>query len=151
MTHRSGLIVSVFLAIAALAQQAQHKDLQSTESSVGQVREAWMRNFNAKNTDGVLALYAENATVVSEAGTLKGREALRPWVQASIDLGSRLESIEPIEEKSSGTLAYGTGRSRRWVGNELHLGQYLIVMERIGNGWRIVQHFSMNVKPGDAR
>lgn len=150
MTHRFVLIAGMFLTIAALAQQDQHKNLQSTARSVGQVREAWMRNFNARNTNGVLALYAENATVVSEAGTFKGREAIRPWVQASIDQGSRLESIEPAEEKSSGTLAYSTGRSRRWVGSELHRGQYLIVMERIGNEWKIVQHFSMNVKPGDA-
>jgi ketosteroid isomerase-like protein len=151
MTHRAVLLVGMFLALATLAQQAPHSKIESRQSAISQVREAWMRNFNAKNTDGVLALYTEHATVVSEAGTFQGREAIRPWVQASIDLGSWLESIEPMEEKSSGTLAYGTGRSRRWLGSELHLGQYLIVMERIGNDWKIVQHFSMNVKPGDAR
>jgi len=142
-------IVMLFASIGS-AQQGTPGPLGSTEASIIQVRQAWLRNFNSKNTDAVLALYAENATVVSEAGTFKGREAIRPWVQASIDQGSRLESIEATEEKSSGTLAYGAGRSRRWVGTELHLGQYLIVMERIGNDWKIVQHFSMNVQPADA-
>jgi len=84
--------------------------------------ESWMRNFNAKNTDGILTLYSENATVVSEAGTFDGRS-------------HRKEEFR-----------HSTGRSRWWVGSELHLGQYLIVMERIGNNWKIVQHFSMNVR-----
>ena len=151
MNQRSPLIAIICLMMAASAQQPQKNNIGSTTTAVSQVRESWMSNFNAKNTDGVLALYSENATVVSEAGTFHGREAIRPWVQASIDQGSRLESIAATEEKSSGTLAYGAGRSRRWVGSELHLGQYLIVMERIGNEWKIVQHFSMNVKPGDPR
>ena len=118
---------------------------------VAHVRLNWMRNFNAGDIHGVLALYADDATIVSEAGTFKGREAIRPWVEASIRQGSKLESIEAIEEKSSGSLAYGTGKSRRWVGKELHLGRYLIVMERIGDRWQIVQHFSMNVKPDGDR
>ena len=141
----------LLLASLSSAQPGTPSPLGSPAASLAQVREAWLRNFNGKNTDAVLALYVENATVVSEAGTFRGREAIRQWVQASIDQGSRLESIEATEEKSSGTLAYGTGRSRRWVGTELHLGQYLIVMERTGNDWKIVQHFSMNVKTADTR
>jgi len=60
------------------------------------------------------------------------------WVQAGLDQGSRLEAIEPDVEKSFGILAHGTGRTRRLVGSEVHLGQCLIVMEGIGTGWRIV-------------
>jgi len=149
MKYPSMLLLVLLLAGLGAAQQVSPARARATETSLSQVREAWLRAFNAKNTDGVLALYADDATVVSEAGTFRGREAIRPWVQASIDQGSRLESIEATDERSSGTLAYGTGRSRRWAGTELHLGQYLIVMERIGNEWKIVQHFSMNVKPAD--
>lgn len=142
-------LLTLLLMNTALAQPS--RDARSAQETVAQIRLDWMRNFNAGDINGVLALYADDATVVSEAGTFKGREAIRPWVQASISQGSKLESIEAIEEKSSGSLAYGTGKSRRWVGKELHLGRYLIVMERIGDQWKIVQHFSMNVKPGDDR
>lgn len=141
----------LLLMSAAVAQISSARAEHSVEDTVAQIRLDWMQNFNAGDINGVLALYADDATVVSEAGTFKGREAIRPWVQASISQGSKLESIEAIAEKSSGSLAYGTGQSRRWVGKELHLGRYLIVMERIGGGWKIVQHFSMNVKPGDDR
>ena len=90
-----------------------------------------------------MALYAEDATLVSDGGTFKGRDEIRNWVKSGLDQGSTLV-IEPSMEKSSGTLAYGTGRTRRLVGSVVHLGQYLIVMEKIGGEWKIVQHFALN-------
>jgi ketosteroid isomerase-like protein len=108
-----------------------------------------MRDFNAKNVDALVALYAEDATLVTETGTFMGRDEIRKWVQASIDQGSTLSAIDAVQEKTSGTLAYGTGRSRRVVGREVHLGQYLVVLEKIGTAWKIVQHFSMNVRQID--
>jgi ketosteroid isomerase-like protein len=94
--------------------------------------------------NAVVSLYAEDATLVSDGGTFKGRDEIRNWVKSGLDQGSRLEAIEPSVEKSSGTLAYGTGRTRRRVGSVVHLGEYLIVMERIGGDWKIVQHFSLS-------
>jgi hypothetical protein len=37
------------------------------------------------------------------------------------------------------------GRSRRLVGKEVQVGRYLMVLEKIGTEWKILQHFSMNV------
>lgn len=124
------------------AQQPGAKPLSSPEPSV-QVRQQFLTAYNAKDADAVVALYAEDATLVSDGGTFRGRDEIRNWVKSGIDQGSRLE-IEPIVERSSGTLAYGTGRTRRLVGSVVHLGQYLIVMEKIGGQWKIVQHFSLN-------
>jgi ketosteroid isomerase-like protein len=109
-----------------------------------QVRQEFLRAYNAKDIDAVVALYAEDATLVSDGGTFRGRNESRNWVKSGLDQGSRLEANEPIVEKSSGTLAYGTGRTRRLVGSIVHLGQYLIVMEKIGGEWKIVQHFSLS-------
>jgi ketosteroid isomerase-like protein len=116
----------------------------STEEPGRQLRQEFLRAYNAQDVDAVVALYAEDATLVSDGGTFKGRNEIRQWVKAGVDQGSRLEAIEPSVEKSSGTLAYGTGRTRRLVGSVVHLGQYLIVMEKIGGEWKIVQHFSLN-------
>jgi hypothetical protein len=80
---------------------------------------------------------------VSDDGTFKGQGEIRNWVKSGLDQGRRLE-IEPSVEKSSGTLAYRTGRTRRLVGSVVHLAQYLIVMEKIGEEWKIVQHFSLS-------
>jgi hypothetical protein len=57
-----------------------------------------------------------------------------------VDQGSTL-SVETRVEKSSDTLAYGTGRTRRLVGSVAHLGRYLIVMQKISGEWKIVEHF----------
>lgn len=139
-------IVLLFAACGWSQQPQQPRGAQSDEIPAAKVREDWKRHFNAKNADAVVALYAEDAVVVSEAGTLRGLNEIRQWVQASIDQGSVLEAIDSSRERTSGTLAYGTGRSRRLVGQEVHLGQYLIVLEKIGGEWKIVQHFSRNVR-----
>jgi len=125
------------------AQQPEAKSLSSSEPEV-QVRQEFLRAYNAKDVDAVVALYAEDATLVSDGGTFTGRDEIRKWVKSGLDQGSTLEAIEPSIEKSSGTLAYGTGRTKRRVGSAIHLGQYLIVMEKIGGEWKIVQHFSLS-------
>ncbi len=109
-----------------------------------QVRLAFQKAYNSKDVDGVVALYAENAALVSDGGTFRGRNEIRQWVKAGLDQGSRLESIEPALEDCSETLAYETGQTRRLVGSVIHLGQYLIVMKKIGEEWMIVQHFSLS-------
>jgi ketosteroid isomerase-like protein len=144
------LVAALFFVFSlnTWAQQPGPMALSSLEPEAEEVRQAFLRAYNAKDVDAVVALYAEDATLVSDGGTFKGRNEIRKWVQAGLDQGSRLEAIYPGVEKSSGTLAYGTGRSRRLVGSEVHLGQYLIVMEKIGGEWKIVQHFSMNAQAG---
>ena len=138
--------LAVLLLVFSLntwAQQLGVKLLPNSEPGV-QVRQEFRRAYNAKEVDAVVALYAEDATLVSDGGTFRGRDEIRKWVKAGLDQGSRLEAIEPSVEKSSGTLAYGTGRTRRLVGSVVHLGQYLIVMEKISGEWKIVQHFSLS-------
>ena len=138
-------LVAGLLLIFTLNIWAQQPTVQQPGPEPGlQVRQEFLRAYNAKDVDAVVALYAEDATLVSDGGTFRGRNEIRQWVKSGVDQGSRLEAIEPIVEKSSGTLAYGTGRTRRLVGSIVHLGQYLIVMEKIGGEWKIVQHFSLS-------
>jgi ketosteroid isomerase-like protein len=126
------------------AQQPEARSLSGPEPGL-QVRQEFLRAYNAKDVDAVVALYADDATLVSDGGTFKGPDEIRKWVKSGLDQGSTLV-IEPSMEKSSGTLAYGTGRTRRLVGSVIHLGQYLIVMEKIGGDWKIVQHFSLSAE-----
>ena len=130
-------------SLSALAQQSNLRPANDAQPGL-RIRQEFLRAYNAKDIDGVLALYSEDATLVSDGGTFHGRSEVRKWVQSGWDQGSHLETIEPIAEKISGTLAYGTGRTSRTAGSEVHFSQYLIVMEKIGNEWKIVQHFSVN-------
>lgn len=115
------------------------------------MRQEFLRAFNAKDAGAVVALYAEDATLVSDGGTFHGRDEIRKWVQSGLDQGSWMEAIEPGVEKSSATLAYATGRTRRIVGSEVHHGQYLMVLEKIGGEWKIAQHFSLSAGVTAAR
>jgi ketosteroid isomerase-like protein len=139
------LIAALFLifSLNTWAQQPGVKSLSSLEPGA-QVRQEFLRAYNAKDVEAVVSLYAEDATLVSDGGTFRGRDEIRQWVKSGLDQGSTLEAIEPGAEKSSGNLAFGTGRTRRLVGTVVHLGQYLIVMEKIGGEWKIVQHFSLS-------
>jgi len=136
-------LTALFLifSLSTFGQQPMATSVSSHEPTA-QVRQEFLKAFNAKDADAVVALYAENATLVSDGGTFRGREEIRKWVKSGIDQGSTL-AIEPSAEKSSGTLGYGTGRTRRLVGSVVHLGQYLIVVEKIGGRWQIVQHFAL--------
>jgi ketosteroid isomerase-like protein len=122
------------------AQQPGLKSLPNPEPGM-QIRQEFLRAYNAKDVDAVVALYSEDATLVSDGGTFRGKDEIRNWVKSGLDQGGRPE-IEPTVEKSSGALAYVTGRTRRGVLSVLRLRQYLIVMEKIGEEWKIVQHVS---------
>jgi ketosteroid isomerase-like protein len=79
------------------------------------MRQQFLRAYNANDADAVVALYAEDATLVSDGGTFKGRNEIRNWLKSELDQGGRLEAIEPSVEKSSGVLAYGQGERGGWL------------------------------------
>jgi ketosteroid isomerase-like protein len=134
--------VLLIFGLTTLAQQPDAKPLLSSEPE--KVRQEYVRAYNARDIDTVVEQYAKDATLVSDGGTFRGQDEIRQWVKSGVDQGSTLETIEPAVEKSSNTIAYSAGRTRRLVGSVVHLGQYLIVMEKIGGEWRITQHFALS-------
>ena len=122
--------------ILILTALASAQDASASKPATAQVRQDYLRAYNAHDTDAVL---------LSEAGVFRGRSEIRKWLQFAIDQGSVLESINLAREKQSGTLAYATGDTRRLVGKEVHLGRYLLVMEWQNGHWRIIEHASFNV------
>ena len=75
-------LFAVLLLIVAL-----HASVRQTEKAVSgfepgaHVRQEFLRAYNAKDVDAVLALYAEDATLVSDGGTFRGRDEIRKWVK----------------------------------------------------------------------
>jgi len=143
MAKLAQLALLLLVAASAGAQQPVQTVPDGSEP-FAEIRQEYLRAFNAKDVDAILALYAEDATLVSDGGTFRGRAEIRVWLLSGIDQGSRLLAIEPGVVKSSAALAYETGRTRRQVGAQIHLGQYLMVMEKINGEWKITQHFSVS-------
>jgi ketosteroid isomerase-like protein len=137
---RNLIFLLSFVVIIAIAQDVA----QSPEPATA-IRDEYRHAYNLHDADAVLLLYADHAVLLSEAGVFHGKPEIRKWLQFAFDQGSVLQEISSTHEKSSGNLAYGTGTTRRLVGNEIHLGRYLIVMEKRNGHWRIVEHASFNV------
>lgn len=138
------MIRSLFLFVLVLAVMVAAQNLGRSSEPASAVREEYLRAYNLHNADGVLALYADDAVLLSEAGVFRGKAEIRKWLQFALDQGSVLDSITPDREKSSDTLAYGTGRTKRLAGKEVHFGHYLIVMEKRNGTWSIIEHASLN-------
>jgi ketosteroid isomerase-like protein len=126
-----------FFSVLAVIAVTQNVGLCQEPASV--VREKYLHAYNLHDADAVLALYANDAV-------LHGKPEIGKWLQFAFDQGSVLENITATREKSSDTLAYGTGRTKRLVGKEIHLGNYLVVMEKRNGQWTIVEHASLNAR-----
>lgn len=133
-----------FLLCAVLVASGSAQNLPQSGDPVSVVRKEYLNAYNLHRPDSVLALYADDATLLSEAGVFRGKSEIRKWLQLAFDQGSVLEAITAIREKSSNTIAYGTGHTKRLVGQEVHVGQYLIVLEKRQGKWIIVEHASFN-------
>jgi ketosteroid isomerase-like protein len=131
-----------FCAVLMATTSAQ--DLPHPDEPASLIRTEYLHAYNSHNPDSVLSLYADDAVLLSEAGVFRGKAEIRKWLQVAFDQGSVLEAITAVREKSSTTIAYGTGQTRRLVGQEVHLGRYLIVMEKRKRKWVIVEHASFN-------
>jgi ketosteroid isomerase-like protein len=140
MTRRWAVVCAALIVVVSA------RSIAAAEDPLSRVRHEYQHAYNSHNADAVLALYAEDAVLLSEAGEFRGKSEIRKWVQVALDQGSVLEAITPIREKSANTLAYGTGQTKRLVGQEVHLGRYLIVLEKRKGKWMIVEHASFNVR-----
>ena len=118
--------------------------MRQPESSISRLRAQYLHAYNLHDADTVLALYSDDAVLLSEAGVFQGKSEIRKWLTFAFDHGSVLESITANRVRSSKTIGYETGRTKRLVGEEVHLGRYLIVLENRNGKWLIVEHASFN-------
>jgi ketosteroid isomerase-like protein len=139
------MIGRVVFLCCALTAPAWAQNLPQPEEPLNVIRSVYRHAYNLHDADSVLALYADDAVVLSEAGVLRGKSEIRKWLQFAFDQGSVLDSITATREQSSNTIAYGTGETKRLAGKEVHLGRYLIVLEKRDEKWVIVEHAAFNV------
>jgi ketosteroid isomerase-like protein len=140
----SCIIGRVVFVCAVLLATTSAQDFPQSEEPASVIRNEYLHAYNLHDANSVLALYADDAVLLTEAGVFRGKSEISKWLQFAFDQGSVLEAITAIREKSSTTIAYGTGQTKRLVGQEVHLGRYLIVLEKRAGKWIIVEHGSFN-------
>ncbi len=139
------MTMRLLFALVALAAISPAQTATAAKSTPATIRQEYQRAYNTHDAGAVLELYSGDAVLLSDAGVFRGRAEIRKWLQFAMDQGSVLDSIAADRESAADTLAYSAGHTRRLVGNEVHLGRYLIVMQLQDGKWRIVEHASFNV------
>jgi ketosteroid isomerase-like protein len=64
------------------------------------VREEYLRAYNLHDANALLALYADDAVLLSESGVFRGKRDIRKWLEFAFDQGSVLESITASRERT---------------------------------------------------
>lgn len=114
-------------------------------SSISKVAHQWAREWDAKHLEALIDLYADDAVFMTATGTrATGQQAIRElFKQALTGSGSQLK-IFSRETEAAGNLAYDSGEyNETSIANGVTKsgkGNYLIVLRRERNDWRIVQH-----------
>ena len=149
--HRNLDIVFLLLVILAvdLAWSQAPGKAESTRASlkaedlaaVKKIRETWVQEFNAGHADKVAALYADEAVLMRRNGTVHNRESIQADLDRSINAArGRQYIVHSLRTEGSGNIVYDTGMYNEDFPHHVAEGNYLMVIQKIGNEWKIVAH-----------
>jgi len=136
---RAVALVALVVAACGGAQR-----IATTTDEIAGLRDTWVRAFNAKQLEPVVATYALDAVIMPiTGGRIVSSAAIRNlheriWKQFT----PHVELTSHVVERS-GDLAYDSGEYVENVvsgGNALNIaGNYVFVYRRQPDGWRIVE------------
>ena len=149
----------IFLLLAPLAfgqafpEHPQHCGIPSVESAIQKVAHDWKEGYNAENPGAVAALYAEDATYLTQhfaTGIVHGRAAIRAYVKAGTDAKYKIDSLRVLASGCSRDFAYGITRYESINAGQRAFGVNLVLLRKIRGKWLIVAHESAVPDPGKA-
>ena len=141
----------MFLTVAALCLSAACGGAKPGEefgmkdqAAIRERTEAFVKAFNAKAIDEVLAIYAENSVFMPpNQPIIRGRDALRTFYDELLKSGAGNLKLDVAEVSGHGPLAYESGtyemdvKPKPGAGVEHDRGKYLFILRRMNNTWRL--------------
>lgn len=117
------------------------------------VSQQWAKSWSAKDLEGALDLYADDAAFLpSIGGRIEGKVAIRKLLAGALEVNT--PDLHLISRKSgqSGVLAFDSGDYQETLvtpsGKQRIQGSYLVVFQQDERGaWRIIQHMWTDVRP----
>lgn len=110
-------------------------------AAIKRIRQTWVQEFNAGHADKVAALYADEAVLMRRSGSVHNRDSIQADLQRSITTAqARNYIVQSLHAESSGNIGYDTGMYNEDVRSHVAEGNYLIVLQRINDEWKIVAH-----------
>lgn len=130
------------------------------ESDVAAIKDSWVSNWNSKQLDKLMGLYAPDAALLAPDGQrFVGADMIRGYFKGLMDSASVTVAVRIDAIKCSSEFGYANGTFDETIKkgtstlpllgvgggvNESHeRGNYLIVIQRVSGHWRIVQHASI--------
>ncbi len=125
------LALPLVLVVTACGQVSAPAD----PSAITSRSEMWEAALNAKDVDGIVALYTSDARLLPpNAEMTTGQDAVRAAFGAMIDAGLSGE-LTSVEAKVSGDIGYNVGRYKLMAGDDVvDTGKYMEIWHRGDDG-----------------
>jgi len=147
-------LLCAFASIAQdLAAQEQRCMIPAVNQAIGDIIENWKNGYNAGNPGQVAALYAPDATYLTQhfvTGVVHGRSAIKAYVKKGTDAHYKIDAISLLTSDCSGKFAYAVTRYESTNADRKAIGVNLVVLEKINGKWLIVAHESAVPDPATA-
>lgn len=132
------LCVSVLFSLTAIQCKAQCGP--KMEKQIADVRDSWVKNWNAGQLGNVMNLYYRYADLLSADGSrAHGEDEIRESLQKQI--GSKVD-VHSLAFACSDAFAYDNGTYTQTENGRSVEGNYLVVLVWKDGKWLIVQHAS---------
>ncbi len=123
--------------------QTDSSDLFKDKKAIEQIVEQWKDGYNNGDASKVADLYTDDAYYLTQhfvTGIVKGKNAIKAYVQRGIDAHYHINSINIILLKFSNHFAYTITRYEANNVGQIAVGVNLVVLNKINGNWFIVAH-----------
>ena len=151
--------LAIFLLLAPLAfgqafpEHPQQCGIPSVKNAIEKVAHDWKEGYNAEDPAAVAALYAEDATYLTQhfaTGIVHGRPAIKAYVKLGTDAKYRIGSLRVLASGCSRDFGYAITRYESSNGGQRVFGVNLVLLRKIEGKWLIVAHESAVPDPTTA-
>lgn len=151
--------LALFLLLAPLAlgqafpEHRQQCGIPAVEGVIEKVAHDWKDGYNSENPAAVAALYAEDATYLTQhfaTGIVHGRQAIQAYVKLGTDAKYKIESLRVLATGCSRDFAYAITRYDSSNADQKAFGVNLVLLRKMKGKWLIVAHESAVPDPKTA-
>lgn len=138
-------VLILLLVGTATAQTASGKPAKADDFAMQmqQLRETWVREFNAGHAENVAAFYASDAVLMRWDGTVHGYDSILAEMKRSVAAGAHDYVVHSLRVDHSSNLGYDTGAYNVTLRDRVIEGNYVVVVRKMKGRWLIVAHSSV--------
>lgn len=129
----------------ALPDHPQQCSDRATRATIASIAEAFKAGYNAGDPDRVAALYADDATYLTQhflTGIVHGRRAIRAYVKNGTEAKYKIDSLTVLTSGCEHDFAWAITRYESTNGGQKAFGLNLVLIRKIKGKWLIVAHES---------